>query len=320
MDCTSADRTEGLLPYRLLLAALERVMQAMRRNETTCPVRQRLALGPYGGVLLVMCATDMARAVCKTVTVHPSNAALPAVQATVEVLDAATGARLLRLNGDVLTARRTAALSALAVHRCILRQSLRGAPGAGPVKALIFGAGEQAKAHAAALSDLFAAENMVLSVKMVSRTRKDVQGWAAFAGAVTAEDVAEALVLVSATSSHVPIVTEDVAALIRRDAIVCAVGSFQATTSEWPPEFVRRCSVVVDHREACEAEAGDLIAAGLRAVSSNDATELSEVVGGCDWQPRGRTVFFKSVGTALWDLAAGNCAVERMNDEHNNLE
>ena len=284
-------------------------MLAARRGETACPVRQRLSLGTHGGLFLAMCATDLKHVVCKSVTVHPANTSSPVVQATVEVIDAATGLRLLRLHGSVLTARRTAALSSVAVRHCFLNASLPKRRE--EVKVLVFGSGEQAKAHVAALSDLFSAETIAVRVKMAVRMRKDLDGWESYVGAVTPADVAEADVIVSATSSPVPLVTEDVASRIRADAIVCAIGSFQSITSEWPPEFVRRCSVVVDQREACAAEAGDLICAGWNALSS-DVAELSEVTAtGSTWHSQQqRTVFFKSVGTALWDLAAGNCAVE----------
>ena len=64
---------------------------------------------------------------------------------------------------------------------------------------------------------------------------------------------------------------------------------------------VRRARVVVDSREACMAEAGDLIIAG-----ANISAEIGEIVNGV-FPPRQddqEITFFKTVGVAVQDAAA----------------
>jgi ornithine cyclodeaminase/alanine dehydrogenase-like protein (mu-crystallin family) len=77
---------------------------------------------------------------------------------------------------------------------------------------------------------------------------------------------------------------------------------------EIPADTVARALVVVDQREACMAEAGDLLIPLSQGVISQEqlTTELGEVVSG---EKAGRTLneqitLFKSVGVAVQDVAA----------------
>ena len=93
------------------------------------------------------------------------------------------------------------------------------------------------------------------------------------------------------------------------------VGSFRPDMREADDAAVRDCRLFVDTREGALSEAGELaqpIAAGL--ISEGDiAGELSEL---CTGAVRGRLTddektLFKSVGTALEDLAAAELVWER---------
>lgn len=86
-----------------------------------------------------------------------------------------------------------------------------------------------------------------------------------------------------------------------------------------PAELVARAKVVVDSREACLAEDGDIlipIQQGLISASHIYA-DLGELLAGL--QPA-RTcateiTLFKSVGNAIQDLAVGKLALERARRE-----
>ena len=93
---------------------------------------------PGGGSLFVMPALDGRLAITKLITFTPANAGSgrPTIQGDVVVFDAATGERVLVLDGPTVTAQRTAAVSLLAVQR------LAPCP-AGPL--LIVGAGVQGR-------------------------------------------------------------------------------------------------------------------------------------------------------------------------------
>jgi ornithine cyclodeaminase len=74
--------------------------------------------------------------------------------------------------------------------------------------------------------------------------------------------------------------------------------------AELPPELVRRSRLFVDTLDGAQAEAGDLIQAGVdwgRVTPLEQALDME--------RPESGPVIFKSVGHALWDLAAARLAV-----------
>ncbi|MER3444994.1 MAG: ornithine cyclodeaminase, partial [Meiothermus sp.] len=129
---------EAALPYPELARALEAVLLERRAGRTQAPERLVMAL-PEGGTLLLMPASDPEIAVTKLVTVHPRQR--PSVRAELVVMDACTGERLAQLDGSVVTARRTAALSLLAA------QKLAPRPPEPEDVLLVVGAGVQGRSH-----------------------------------------------------------------------------------------------------------------------------------------------------------------------------
>jgi ornithine cyclodeaminase len=110
--------------------------------------------------------------------------------------------------------------------------------------------------------------------------------------------------IVTATTSGVPVFADNV----RSDAFVAAVGAFQPDRAELPSDLVRRARLYVDTCEGAAAEAGDLILAGVDWAA---VTPLAMVLAG-ERAPRpGAPIVFKSVGHALFDLAAAVVAVPR---------
>jgi ornithine cyclodeaminase len=86
-------------------------------------------------------------------------------------------------------------------------------------------------------------------------------------------------------------------------SFVAAVGSFEPGAAELPVGLVAGAAVVIDTLEGAREEAGDLIQAEKAGVFSwENATQLEDVLRASE-RPVG-TVVFKSVGHALWDLAA----------------
>lgn len=79
-----------------------------------------------------------------------------------------------------------------------------------------------------------------------------------------------------------------------------AVGSFRPGMVEVPKETVERAYVVVDDYEAAGAEAGDLIQA-----NREPNAELRELLAGTNPAIGEDVTFFKSVGIAAEDVAAG---------------
>lgn len=300
MKILDAGETANRLPYPALADAIREVTLARSSGSVQAPPRLALPL-PGGAVLLVMPASDDDIAITKLVTVHPDNEGrgLPTIQGEVIVMEAETGARLGLLDGATVTARRTAALSLLAARELAPRPE-------GPL--LVVGAGVQARSHLEA----FAEGLGVSKVFLTSRTSERAEALAGYAqemGLETAvvQDPVEALpevgLIVTATTSREPVLPEDAP----DGTFVAAVGSFEPGAAELPPGLISGPVVVVDTMEGAMEEAGDLIQAEKAGTFDwSDATSL-EVVLQSDQRPAG-TVIFKSVGSALWDLAAARAA------------
>ena len=231
----------------------------------------------------------------KTITVHPGNRERPVIQGEVTVLDAATGERLGTLDGPTVTARRTAAVSLLAARR------LAKEPG-GPL--VVIGSGVQARGHAAAFWQGLGVREIMLCGRDPARLAAAAQELAAMGVtvAVTADPgerdrlTARAGLIITATTSAEPVLADNV----RDEAFVAAVGSFTPQAAELPASLVERASLFVDDLASAKAEAGDYLRAG---VDWGRVTPLEDVLDGAPPRPAGPVVF-KSVGHALFDLAA----------------
>lgn len=307
--------THYLLPYPALAEELRAVLSDKRAGVAVAPQRLVLPLGA-DGVLLAMPATDGEIAITKLVTVHPHNAAhgLPSIHGEVIVMDVRTGERLMFLDGQAVTARRTAALSLLAAQLIASAEVKKG-----PL--LIVGAGTQGEAHLWAFGEWLP----TCDVMIYSRTFDNAAALAhrARIGGINAQaigtinDVLPTCgIVVTATTSRHPLFADRV----RNDALVIAVGAYAHDMAELPAELVRRSRLFVDTLEGARAEAGDLIQAGVDWAT---VTPLEDIAGtpaagerdarAADEQIAHFTspVIFKSVGHALWDLAAARMARRR---------
>lgn len=288
-----ADQTCEALPYPALCDAIGSVLQLHRAGRVIAPERLVFSLGGRG-TLLLMPASDGLYAITKIVTVHPANLkkGLPTIQGEVIVFEADTGRRLGILDGVAVTARRTAALSALAVR------TLAPVPSG---TLLVIGAGTQARSHLEAFREVLALEKAYIH----SRSRDRAEVLAAYAQTlgyqvevVDDPDVHlnEVTLIVTATNSPTPVLDgRD----LRQDAMIAAVGAFTPSMAELPARLVRGCRLYVDTLEGARAEAGDYIQAEV------DWKQVQALADALDRPASGNgPVIFKSVGHAVFDLAA----------------
>ena len=117
------------------------------------------------------------------------------------------------------------------------------------------------------------------------------------------EAVRDADIVIAATTSATPLFDGDD---LKPGAHVTGVGSFTPEMQEVDEKTVRRARIVVDSREACLAEAGDIIITGAEI----DA-ELGEIINGVKKGRRSdkEITFFKSVGIAVQDAVAASVAL-----------
>ena len=171
MRILDSAQVRAALAYPVLVDALAAMLRRMRDGAALAPQRTVVPL-PLGGSLLVMPAADAELAMTKLVTVHPHNITLPVVQTDVLVCSASSGERLMLLDGEAITGRRTAALSALAARTL--------APGnTGPL--LLVGAGAQAAAHLEAFVAVLGVQEVLIASRTPPRAR-DLAEYAAGLG------------------------------------------------------------------------------------------------------------------------------------------
>jgi ornithine cyclodeaminase len=209
-------------------------------------------------------------AAVKLVTVGPTE---PRVQGICVVFDTATLAPVAVVDGIALTNLRTAAVSLLAVRRLAVPD---------PRRAVIFGRGPQAHAHA----DALAIEDTVLLGR--DDPRRD-------------ELVAAADVICCCTTAREPLFDGD---LVADHACVVAIGSHEPEARETDNRLARRATVVVESRASALREAGDVIAAGL---APDDVVTLRELVDGAEIPPGPR--LFKSTGMAWEDAVVAGATL-----------
>lgn len=315
MKVLDAQSTAAALPWTGLIDALRDMLARRRAGLTQSP--ERLAVPLSGGILLAMPATDGEYASTKLVTVCAGNAArgLPTLLGEVLLMRADTGERLLMLDGPTVTARRTAAMSALAaIELGAARISAPAgatsgrAPKDGP-SMLIVGSGVQAQGHL----EVFTQALGVRRVRVASRNPTNAQAFAARARAagVDCEAIAnptqalrEADIVITGTTSLAPLFDDDPAF----DGFVAAVGAFRPEMCELPAGLVGRARLYIDDKPGGLHEAGDFIQA---KVDWDRVTALEDAIA-AGGRPAAGPVVFKSVGQALWDLAACRLAVERL--------
>ncbi len=295
----SADEVHAALPWHALVDALAKAFAA----GANVPLRHAHQLGA-GDTLLLMPAWSPSALGVKLVTVMPQNAArgVASVQATYILLDRSSGEAIALLDGEALTLRRTAAASALAA-RYLARADSR--------TLLLVGSGRLAGWMARAHVAMRPAIDRVLvwgrerqsSETLAEALRAD--GLPAQAVSDLAVAVRSADIVTCATTATEPVVQ---GAWLAPGTHLDLVGGFRRDMREVDDQSVLTATLFVDTFEGALAEAGDLVqplAAGL-IVREQVMGDLAGLVRGTD---KGRSspeqiTLFKSVGTALEDLAA----------------
>jgi len=308
MRIVDADTVADCLPYGQLIDALDRAFGAGAQ----VPVRAHHAIEAEGrstATLLMMPAwRDGGCIGVKIATVFPDNAkrGLGAVHASYFLMDGLTGEPLAVLDGSELTLRRTACASALA-SRYLSRSDAR--------TLLMVGTGRLAphlvRAHAT-VRDL---ERVIVWGRRDAAAHELVGSMQPFGAELrVASDLEEAVraadIVCCATLASQPLIR---GAWLRPGQHLDLVGAFTPTMREADGDAVRRSRTAVDTYAGAFREAGDILLAIDEGLIDRQhvQAELSELVLGDKTLRRTAAdiTLFKSVGTALEDLAAAELVV-----------
>jgi len=258
--------------------------------------------GSKGTVLIMPAWSDAGFLGIKTINIFPGNGAqgLPGLHATYVLYDARTGVPLAMMDGNEITARRTAAASALGAS-FLARQDSR--------RLLVLGTGRIARmlpaAHASVrpIDELWVWNHRPEGAEALAAQWR-AEGWNARAATDLEAAVREADIVSCATLATAPLVRGE---WLAPGSHLDLIGSFTPAMREADVHCFAGAHVCIDTEEALQ-KSGDLLdamAAGtLRAedVRGTLATLCRPEQPGRP-NETARTVF-KAVGSALEDLTA----------------
>lgn len=294
--------TRDSLPFDKLLVAL----REMFIEGCTVPTRHVHSIGPseepHGSVLIMPAWCTGKFLGIKTVNVFPRNINrnLPGLFSTYTLYDATTGEPLAQIDGNEITSRRTAAASALAASYLAPPQAS---------KLLVIGAGRVGRLLPLAYKAVLPIEDVWIWDQVGAQTTKAVGELRTFG--IRAHEVSDlrdaassADIVCCATLASEPVLS---GAWLKHSSHLDLIGSFTPQMREADDACFLDAQIYVDTEEALQ-KSGDLIGPMSRGVfvpadiRGTLASLCTESTSGCT-RPSGRTVF-KSVGTALEDLAA----------------
>lgn len=302
MQLFDAAATRAALPFERLIP----VLRAMFRTGCTVPPRHVHEVDTGDGghyTSLIMPAWLPGRHYgIKTINIAPGNAAraLPGLHASYLLCDGTTGVPQALIDGDVLTAHRTAATSALAAA-WLAREDAR--------HLLVVGAGRIARLLPAAYRAVRPIDRVTVWARSAPQAEALVralqdEGHAASLSTDLGAAVAAADIVSCATLATLPLVR---GRWLRPGSHLDLIGSFTPAMREADDDCFAGAALYVDTVEAL-GKSGDLLGPIERGVISaaalrGDLGQLArgEVDGRRDVHER---TVFKSVGSALEDLAA----------------
>lgn len=294
----SADEVQDhLRSSSLLIPPLETALANFSRGSdggVMQPVRTVVPVAKHRGFLGVMPAYSASEDALTTKLVtfyegHSNTSTVPSHQASVLLFEPSNGSLLAVMDGNVITAKRTAAVSAIATKFLKPRDS---------EVLCILGAGVQAYSH----YEIFTEQFSFKEVRMWNRTRDNaekfastVQGDVRVCSSVQ-EAVTGADVIITVTMATEPILLGE---WVKPGAHINAVGASRPDWRELDDELMKQAVLYVDSREAALKESGDVLLSGADIFA-----ELGEVVSGAKPALCEKTTVFKSLGMAVEDLVA----------------
>jgi alanine dehydrogenase len=297
---------ESLLDADALRAAVSAALADLSAGRASMPTRIAALIPEQDALLAVMPAylPGAGALTTKLVSLFPRNTDRPTHQAVIVAFDPLTGSPAALMDGEAITAARTAAGSALATD-------LLARPDASTLAVL--GAGVQARAHLRALPRVRQFREIVIAARDMAKgsalaseiaTELGLRARAAsFAEAVRAADV-----VCACTHSAEPVVRRE---WLRAGTHVNSVG-YNTAGREVDGETVAAALVVVESRAAALAPppggSNDLqwpIRDGLINATHIHA-EVGELVSGArpGRENASQLTLYKSVGVAVEDAAA----------------
>ena len=309
-----AERLARLMSLDDYVTAVEAAFRSHAEGRTSQPMPLHIEVEGGGfhakGAFV---ALDRGYVAVKVNSNYPGNPArgLPTIQGAVLLCDASNGKLLAILDSGEITAKRTAAATALATRYLARRDAATVA---------ICGCGGQGRAQLAAIAGTRKLQRVLAWDADAAKARRFAREMsdALALEVIHVHELREATlasgIVVTATTSHAPFLTAD---CVRAGTFVAAIGADNPHKSELHPDLFAPAKVVVDSLEQASVM-GDLHHAIAAGKATRDAVhaELAELVAG---RKPGRTsgaeiTIFDSTGLAIQDVASAAMAYTRFRE------
>lgn len=299
---------EGVISMNDAIGLLEKTLPHESTGKTT--VSPKFVTDFESGAIRILFAADREDGYCAMKAYHSINGV--GTRYVVLLYRISDGGLVAMLDGRVITDLRTGAASGVIARKVAID---------GPVTAGIIGSGNQARTQLESLAAAYRLQGAyVYSPTPANREAFAVEMSAKLGIPVTAVESAETAARgrqVVATASNArsaePILHGE---WLQGCRLLCAVGNTRPAFAEIDTRcFADAALVVVDSLHAIE-EAGDLRqAVAAKVLPESKRTTLAKVVESKTPVPDRGLVVFKSVGTALQDLALATRYYELLKDK-----
>ncbi|KAM4624339.1 ketimine reductase mu-crystallin isoform 2-T2 [Polymixia lowei] len=296
------EEVEHLLHYKDLIPRLEVALEKFSRKdsaEVIQPVRSSVPLPKYNGFLLTMPAYMEHEGILCTKMVcfykRNNDSTLPSTQATVLLFDPECGNVKAVMDGQVITAMRTAAVSAISAKLLMSSEAQ---------VLTILGTGHQALSHYNVFTEMFTFKEVRVwsrSEERAGRFSLSLRGPVTVCSSVE-EAVRGADVIVTVTRATEPVLF---GRWVKPGAHV-AVGACRPDWRELDDDLMKEAVVYVDSKEGAATESGDVILSGAEVFA-----ELGEVLIGTRPAHREKTTVFKSLGMAVQDAVSAKLVFDQ---------
>lgn len=308
----SSAEIEELLTMQDSIEAMKSAFINLSAGKADVPQRTSLKLFKGKGEALFMPAyeKDSEYVSLKIVSVFKDNPKLnlPKIQALIFLMNAENGTPVAVMDGELITAMRTGAVTGLATDLLSRKNSKTAA---------IFGTSVQAKRQLEAIDCVRKLEKVFVFGTSIEKAQKFIdenEGKYSF-NLITEEDksfIKECDIICTATSSYTPVFND---ANLKEGVHINSIGSYKPEMNEIPEETIARSKVVVDSISACLKEAGDIIKpinSGL-IIREHIYAELGEIASGLKPGRKNdkEITVFKSVGIAIQDLVVASIILKK---------
>ena len=292
------------------VSIIEQAFELYGRGQVQMPPKMYLTFDKGDLRCMPVYIPAMLAAGVKNVNVHPANEDLPAVMATITLIDPETGFPLAIMDGTYITRMRTGAAGGVAAKYLSRTDSKTAA---------CIGTGTQAATQLEALLITRPTISKVVlfdirkdSMERFARLVKQKHGLKATCAASVQKAVAKADIVITTTTTRSPIVQSD---WIRPGTHINAIGADAAGKQELDPAILKRAKVVIDNwaQASHSGEINVAVAKGLitRKDIHADIGEIAIAKKPARQTPEEITIF-DSTGLAIQDISAATMIYRKL--------